>query len=923
MAIDTTVGMTELLVVVDSAVKAEFMKAYYGGRATCVVCADPLFTMSHQISPGAPSGLLFHFDGLPSGQPCLDALHDFQGKEILLALDEEAHANYLCWQISRYVEQIGGRPGVVKRLAIRAFTKDTMDEAQRLAWPVDAKLGVSFYSRQLFDDCLAHHLIRLVGTDHGPNNLPLRKNSLTTLFLLAEREQERSMFPLLPKWQIQAKLAAPGQDTNFTVCLAKGLDLAADGLISNEAKARALRDQFWQAPFKVEARSRTPMLLTAPAPYQLTELLHDAFVHLDLNPTSTMAMLRKLFHGVPVTGKISGLISSPARPQRGGAPGQHSPELHRTPVPGQEPLGPEMIAALRRQVATLYGEAALADCAAPTLGMILPIIPELSGADLAQVLSQEEADLYDLIRMRALASQMRSAVGDTVTIEFLAGRENIFQAHFHELTEAGFLQTTPLQLARLQAPMPLSEIKDGQEFKPIKLECAQIINEGQGAERYTIETLLAALSDFSISPEMSAITMCDDIIRAGYATISKQGHLKAAENTAKVVTILDRAFPRMQGINLAAYIEQTITEAASARKDLPFALKQFDQTLMLHGKILVKAKITAKMQPRIRTSSTIIKQAPAAPEVSSPVPPAGITAATSTPENPPPNATPPDFPPQIPAPSEQEPRPEPLALEDLAGAEGTEPRSSGDWLEPLPAEIVPLADLAAADQADTTAPGAESSPAEVPAAAWPDDLQKIFAEAVSGTALAADPAEMATAPAADGLPLTADFSPQVERNRPCPACGKPLLLGSDPFGAFWKCSGFPGCRYSEAAAQTDDNLICPLCNHGLTRKQTPTGKNFYVCGHQDCQFMSWSIPHYLPCGLCDSPYLVEKTVRGIPQLRCPRAGCPYGQPLPEETQEAAPSPTMPATKKVLVRRVAAGAATGGGTKKVRIVRRRT
>jgi len=903
--------MAELLVVVDSEAKAQFMKEYFRDRADCLVCEGPLFKTSHQISSGAPSGLLFQFDGLPAAQHCLDALHDFQDKEILLALDENALANYLCWQISSYVAQRGGRQGAVKRLTVKAFSKENMDAAQRLAWPVDAKLGPSFYNHKLFDDCLAHHLVRLVGTDRGPGNLPLRKNSLTTLFLLAEREQERSMFPLVPKWQVQAKLATATKDT-ITVYLTKGMDLAADGLIVNEAKARIVRDLFWQTTFRVDAKNRLPLMITAPEPYQLAELLHDAMVLLDLYPTTTMDMVRKLFHGVPVGDRIGGLITSPVRHQRG---------VDRAPVPGAEIIGQEMVADLRRQVATLYGEAALDDRPRPTLGMIIPVSAELSGADLAQVLSQDEIALYDLIRMRAFASQMRPAVGYTVTIDFLAGKENIFQAHFHELDDPGFLQTTPLQMAHLQTSIPAAGIKDGQEFRPIKVECESIVNEGQGAERYTIETLLAALADFSVAPDMSTINMLDSMIKAGYATISKQGRLKTEENASKVVTILDRAFPRMQGINLAAYIEQTITEAASSRKDLPFALKQFDQTLMLHGKTLVKAKVTtAKVQPRTRTSSTIIKQAAPTVEAILSIPPKESGAFGPINEGLPLAESPREVSPQIPVTAGPDQSQEPIAPESSASDTWAESPSGGDWTESLPEESARPAEMMEEDKASHPAELGANPPAEeTQADAWPDDLQKIFADALTGVSATADAAETATSPAA--------AVPPTEQSRPCPACGKSLLLREDHFGAFWKCSGFPGCRYSEATNQADASLVCPLCGHGLTRKQTPTGKSFYVCGHQECQFMSWSIPHYLPCGLCDSPYLVEKTVRGIPQLRCPRAGCTYGQPLPEENLETIPPPIAPAavptTKKFLVRRVAPGSSTGGGTKKVRIVRRRT
>ncbi len=879
--------MAELLIVVDSAAKAEFMKEYYGDRAACVVCEWPLFKTSHQLAPGTKSGLRFQFDGLPSGAACLDALRAFQDKEVMLALDDTTRANYLCWQISGYVAQIGGNPAMVKRLTPQSFSKGDIDAALRLAWPVNEQQGLPFYGRLLFDDCLAHHLTRLVGTDRGPANLPLRHSSLTTLFLLAEREQERLMFPQQPYWQVLAELGAKG--AVFKAHLSEGLDLPADGLIHNEAKARTLRDHFWKTNFVVDGVNRSPLTIPPPEPYQLTELLHDAIAHQGLGLAAAMAIVNKLFHGVLVNGKPMGLITSSA--------------------PQTESIAPETISALRRQVTTLYDESTLADCTAPTVGMIIPVHPELSGTDLATVLSQDETALYDLIRVRALSSQMRPAVGWTITVDLLAGKENIFQAHFHELNSPGFLLNAPTEMARLQMPCPGQTMQEGQEFKPIKIECEQITNEGQTAERYTIETLLADLVDFSIAADPVTITIIDDLIMAGYVTMSKHGTLKAADNTSKVVTILDRAFPKMSRINLAAYIEQTIAEAATARKDLPFALKQFNQTLMLHGKALIKPKITAKVQVRARTSSTIIKQETPPLESARPLPSEGPNATPPPPlpaaETPPTAATPTELPPQPP------PQPE-EATQDLDTAATPEEIGETAWMDDIgPAEP----EAPAADD--------QSTP-------WSDDLKKIFAEALAGATPIAEATEVVMPQIAGDMP-TEDISAPPGQKRHCPVCKKTMLLKEDNFGAFWSCSGFPGCRYSESLSQeAEEGLACPLCDQKLNRRQTPTGKSFYVCENSDCQFMSWSRPHYLPCGLCDSPYLVEKTIRGIAQLRCPRAGCSYGQPLSEETEDtvdtqaqtAPPVAGAPKTKKILVRRAAGGATTGGATRKVRVVRRR-
>ena len=162
--------------------------------------------------------------------------------------------------------------------------------------------------------------------------------------------------------------------------------------------------------------------------------------------------------------------------------------------------------------------------------------------------------------------------------------------------------------------------------------------------------------------------------------------------------------------------------------------------------------------------------------------------------------------------------------------------------------------------------------------------------------------------------------------KPCPDCGRVLLLKEDRFGKYWYCSGHPECRHSESYEEEGGpSLLCPVCQTGtVVTKHTPTGKIFYVCPEQDCEFMAWSKPHAIACQLCDSPFLVEKkSLDGRTSLRCPRAGCTFSRPLSGGGSAEQESAEAPRKKKVLVRRVAPGSGgSGGATKKVRIVRRK-
>lgn len=879
--------MAQRLVVADSASKIEFLKAYYGDNTMGVICRWPLFQTSHHTVEGTTTNEIFNFEALPKAKELSDALSSNLDNEIVLAFDADAKGELVSWQIAGYATQLKASPDMIKRLRPAGFSQPEIDWALQIIDSPETPRGQEKYSRLLFDDYLGRHLIRLLGTDRGPGNLLLRHQSLTILLLLIERKKELANKRHIPKWQIQGQIEGTGQE--LSIFLTQGTKIPPHGLFTSEDNALSLAAELNQQPLKVVNITKFPLKIPPPTPYRLPELAQEAYVRLGLNLGRVIEIFLKLYRGIEIHGQTVALVTSASS---------------ATPPSGAT------LTALREQVAALYGKSSLGEQAALDTGMIVPLHPNLDGTKLSQALSQDEASLYDLIRGRAFISQMEAAVGESTTIDFLVFRDYKFQTHCHDLTAPGFLQALPPeQMAQWQVLCPAPLFTNGQKFNAT-LSCLPSTIKDPGLKPYTIESLFEELADFSIVPDPDTLTMVGNLAALNYLTISEQGDIEATDQTLQIGSILNRAFPRMQGLNLAAYIEQTINEAVTGRKNLTFALKQFHQTLMLHGKTLIKAKVSLKARPpRPRaSSSTVIKQTPPLPITQD----AHATPETLDTSQPQPDRQPPPDVSTISASTVAPPPPEPPPEEhdELREEENFEI----DQVE-ADTEILLSSELTGDDETEP-----ESCP---DALAPPENLLKLFADFLSDSSKEADTTTteqpsvtVDNIEASTGAPTT---PLPMENGKICPTCAKSLVIKKDHFGTYWGCTGFPECRYSENA----QGLPCPLCSHTLTQKQTSTGKQFFACENSDCQFMSWSTPHYLPCGLCDSPYLIEKTVQGNTQLRCPRAGCSYAQPIPEPSPEIKPSPTSASPKKVMVRRATPGTGTGGGTKKVRVVRRRS
>jgi DNA topoisomerase-1 len=108
--------------------------------------------------------------------------------------------------------------------------------------------------------------------------------------------------------------------------------------------------------------------------------------------------------------------------------------------------------------------------------------------------------------------------------------------------------------------------------------------------------------------------------------------------------------------------------------------------------------------------------------------------------------------------------------------------------------------------------------------------------------------------------------------KPCPQCGRALILREGKFGAFFACSGFPQCRHTEAVVAANA-VACPVCKRGhLAEKKTKDGRVFYSCSSfPTCKHALWDRPINQECSHCKHYFIVEHTDRtGNKNLQCPQ-----------------------------------------------------
>jgi hypothetical protein len=138
-------------------------------------------------------------------------------------------------------------------------------------------------------------------------------------------------------------------------------------------------------------------------------------------------------------------------------------------------------------------------------------------------------------------------------------------------------------------PLTLDNIACLIIFGGRELEMSDITSEI--SERYTMDEFLKEVSDTGIEQDEYFQAALQEMMQRKYIEHRPDGHIHGYSEPKETARMLNRIFPKMQGIQLLAYIWQTIAEVTSGRTDLESALSRFDQTLNNHGVVPPKPKI--------------------------------------------------------------------------------------------------------------------------------------------------------------------------------------------------------------------------------------------------------------------------------------------------------------------------------------------
>ncbi|NGO67133.1 type I DNA topoisomerase [Streptomyces boncukensis] len=506
-----------------------------------------------------------------------------ESDELLLATDEDREGEAIAWHLREVL-----KPKVpVKRMVFHEITKDAIQSAVRNPRDLNQRLVDAQETRRILDRLYGYEVSPVLWKKVMPRLSAGRVQSVATR-LVVERERERMAFRSAEYWDLTGTFATgqaedapsggpavpPAFAARLTVVdgrrVAQGRDFGSDGQLKDpstvlhldEQAARTLAAALADTDFAVRSVESKPYRRGPYAPFRTTTLQQEASRKLGFGAKSTMQVAQKLYE--------NGFIT-----------------YMRT---DSTTLSDTAVAAARAQVTQLYGAEYLPDKPRTYAGKVKnaqeaheAIRPsgDRFRTPAETGLTGDQFKLYELIWKRTVASQMKDAVGQSVTVKVggrsADGRDAEFSATGKIITFHGFLKAYVEGADDPNAELDDRERRLPQVAEGDALTATDMSVDGHATKppaRYTEATLVKELEEREIGRPSTYASIISTILDRRYV-FKKGTALVPSFLSFAVVGLLEKHFGRLVDYDFTAKMEDDLDRIAAGNAQAIPWLRRF------------------------------------------------------------------------------------------------------------------------------------------------------------------------------------------------------------------------------------------------------------------------------------------------------------------------------------------------------------
>ncbi len=482
--------------------------------------------------------------------------------ELLLATDEDREGEAIAWHLLEVL-----KPKVpARRMVFHEITPEAISNAVTNPRDINQKLVDAQETRRILDRLYGYEVSPVLWKKVMPRLSAGRVQSVATR-LVVERERERMAFRPASYWDLEAVFGSRrdgAEPADFGAALialdgrrvAQGRDFSpaaelktADAVHLGEADAGALAERLARAEFAVRSVDRKPYRRSPYAPFRTTTLQQEASRKLGFSAKYTMSVAQRLYENGHITYMRTDSITL-SETAIAAARGQ-----------AKDLFGAEYVSEVPRRYTSKVKNAQEAHEA------IRPAGDQFSTPS-ATRLTGDEFRLYELIWKRTVASQMKDAAGESVSVRVVgrssAGEDAEFGASGKVINFYGFLKAYVED-----ADDPDTEREDAQRRLP-PLAADELVNvisldpaghTTRPPARYTEATLVKELEDREIGRPSTYASIIGTILDRGYV-FRKGTALVPSFLAFAVVTLLERHFGHLVDYDFTARMEDVLDQIA-------------------------------------------------------------------------------------------------------------------------------------------------------------------------------------------------------------------------------------------------------------------------------------------------------------------------------------------------------------------------
>ena len=446
------------------------------------------------------------------------------------------------------------------RITFNEITKNAVKNAIKSPREIDMSLVNAQQARRILDRIVGYKISPLLWRKVKKGLSAGRVQSVATR-LICDREEEIDNFIPDEYWSITAELKKEKAKTHFNAKF-YGSDKKKIELKSEEEVNKILNEikneKFVVGKIKKAEKKKLPV-----APFITSTMQQDASRKLGFTTKKTMIVAQQLYEGIDIKGiGTTGLITY----IRTDSTRISNEALVQTKSYIEEKYGKKYLPEGRRVYKSKSKSQDAHECIRPTDVNIQP-------DDIKDSLSREQYRLYKLIWERFVASQMASAIYDTVSVDINAGGY-VFKGSGSTIKFKGFLvlyqESQDNEEEEENSALP--RLSEGEVLEKKNLIPKQHFT--QPPPRYTEATLVKALEERGIGRPSTYAPIISTIQSRGY--VVKESKVLLPTELGKIVNdIMKTYFTDIVDIEFTVEMEKKLDDIEEGDKEWVDIIKNF------------------------------------------------------------------------------------------------------------------------------------------------------------------------------------------------------------------------------------------------------------------------------------------------------------------------------------------------------------